>query len=131
MLFSFWVIILLFTPLTAPKNENFKTMKKSLEVSSFYISVPKIMIRCYTVPAFWCVWDEIIFYLRQFLCPFTPLTAPKNEHFIKMKKAQEISSFNTSIPKIMIRCYTVPEIWHVPDVVVIFHFGQFLALLRS
>ena len=29
----------------------------------------------------------------------------------------------------MIICYTVPEIWHVTDVIVIFHFGLFLALL--
>ena len=29
----------------------------------------------------------------------------------------------------MIICYTVPEIWHVTDVIVIFHFGLFFALL--
>ena len=29
----------------------------------------------------------------------------------------------------MITCYTVLEIWHVTDVIVVFHFGQFLALL--
>ena len=28
----------------------------------------------------------------------------------------------------MIICYTVPDIWHVPDVIVIFHFGLFFAL---
>ena len=32
----------------------------------------------------------------------------------------EISSFYTSKPKIMIICYTVPEIWSVTDIV-IFH----------
>ena len=26
-------------------------------------------------------------------------------------------------------CYPVPEIWHMLDVIVIFHFGQCLALL--
>ena len=26
-------------------------------------------------------------------------------------------------------CYTVPEIWHVTNVIVIFHFGLFFALL--
>ena len=26
----------------------------------------------------------------------------------------------------MIICFTVPEIWHVTDVIVIFHFGLFL-----
>ena len=31
----------------------------------------------------------------------------------------------TSVPKIMIICYTVPEIWGVTDAIVIFHFGLF------
>ena len=38
-----------------------------------------------------------------------------------------ISSFYTRVPKIIILCYTVPEIWRVTDV--IFHFGLFFALL--
>ena len=29
----------------------------------------------------------------------------------------------------MILCYTVPEIWHMINVIVIFHFGLFFALL--
>ena len=44
-------------------------------------------------------------------------------------KHLEISLFYTSVPKSMIICYTVPEIWHVTDVIVIFHFGLFFALL--
>ena len=44
-----------------------------------------------------------------------------------------MSSFNTSVPKIMIIWYTIPEIWHVTDgqmyIIVIFHFGLFFALL--
>ena len=36
-------------------------------------------------------------------CPFTPLTAKKNENIKKMKKKHlEISSFYTSVTKIMI-----------------------------
>ena len=38
----------------------------------------------------------------------------------KMKKTLEISSFYTGVPKIMIICYTVPEIWHMLDVIVVF-----------
>ena len=45
---------------------------------------------------------------------------------IKRKKTHH---FTQSIPKIMIICYTVPEIWCVMDVIVIFHFGLFFALL--
>ena len=33
------------------------------------------------------------------------------------------------IPKIMLICYTVPEIWGVTDVIVIFYFGLLFALL--
>ena len=62
-------------------------------------------------------------------CPFTPLTTRKIKILKKWKKYLEISSFYTSVPKIMIICYTVPEIWCVTDVIVIFHFGLFFALL--
>ena len=41
----------------------------------------------------------------------------------------EISSFYKSVPKLMIICYTVSEIWRVTDIVFIFHFGIFFALL--
>ena len=54
---------------------------------------------------------------------------PKNENVTKIKKKKnhlEISSFNTSVPKIMIICYIAPEIWHIADIIVIFHFGLFL-----
>ena len=46
----------------------------------------------------------------------------------KLKKRPEISSFYTSVPKIMIIGYSVPEMWRVADVIVVFHFGQFFAL---
>ena len=47
----------------------------------------------------------------------------------KWKLHLEILSFNTSVPEIVIICFTVPEILHVTDVIVIFHFGLFFALL--
>ena len=31
----------------------------------------------------------------------------------------------------MIICYTVPQIWYVTDVILIFHFGLFFALLTT
>ena len=42
----------------------------------------------------------------------------------------EISSFYTSVPKIMIICYTVPKIWVMTDVI-IFHFELFFSLLPA
>ena len=69
---------------------------------------------------------EFFAILDHFL-PFYPPNDPKNQNFEKMKKKRlEISSFYTSVPKIMIICYTVPEIWRVTDVIFIFHFGHFL-----
>ena len=51
--FSFWAI---FCPFTAQK-KIFKKMKKLLEMSPFYTSVPKIMIRWCTVPEKWYATD--------------------------------------------------------------------------
>ena len=47
----------------------------------------------------------------------------------KWKKHLEISSFYTSVLKIMIICYNVLEIWCMTVVIVIFHFGLFFAFL--
>ena len=117
---SFWTVFCPFTPLTTQKIKILKNWKKHLEISSFYTSVPKIMImsytdRCNCYFSFWAIF-----------CPFTPLTAQKIKILKKWKKHLEISSFYNSVPKIMIICYTVPEIWHVTDVIVIFHFRVFL-----
>ena len=52
--------------------------------------------------------------------PFTPLTTQKIKILIKWKQKQkhlEISLFYTSVPKIVIICYTVPAIWRVMDVI--------------
>ena len=57
------------------------------------------------------------------LLPPPPPKTPKNQYLKE--------SFYTSVPKIMIICYTVPEIWHKTYVIVIFHFGLYFALLPS
>ena len=47
-----------FYPLNSPKNQNFEKMKKNnLEISSFYIGVPKIMTRWCTAPEIFCTTD--------------------------------------------------------------------------
>ena len=50
-----------YTPLPPPpnstKNQDLKKMKKTLEILSFYTSVPKIMIRSGIVPEIWCATD--------------------------------------------------------------------------
>ena len=53
ILLSFWTIFCLFTPLTTQKVKILKQRKNCKEILSFYTSVQKIMIICYTVPEIW------------------------------------------------------------------------------
>ena len=106
--------------------KNSKQLKESLGVS-FYASVPKIMIICYTVPEISHVLNVILFFTQGNFQPFSPTNSPKIKNFKKMKRHLEVSSFNTSVPKILIICYIAPKIWHMPDVI-IFYFGLFLPL---
>ena len=62
---------------------------------------------------------------------FTPVTAQKIKTSKEWKKHLEISSFNTSIPKIMIICFAIAEIWWMTDVILIFHFWPFFALFQK
>ena len=64
----------------------------------------------------------VLDHFLSFYTPPSPVTTQRT------KKHLEISSFYTSVQKILIICYTVPEIWHVTHVVVIFHFELFLLL---
>ena len=77
-----------------------------------------------------CSWDMASdgcnhFSFWAIFCPFTPLKAAQK---MKIKK-KYILSFYTIVPKITIIWYIVPEIWCMTDVIVIFHFGIFFALL--
>ena len=105
-------------------------MRKTPEDIIIYNSVPKIIIICYTGLEIWCMTDVIIFHFGPFSALLPPLpNSSKNENFKKMKKRPGDIIFYTSVPKIMIICYTVPEIWCVTDVIVIFQFELFFALL--
>ena len=55
IIFHFGLFFAILPPKTAPKINIFKTWKKQLEISLFYICVSKIMIRWRTVPEIWCV----------------------------------------------------------------------------
>ena len=71
---------------------------------------------------------ELFVILGHFLT-FDPPNNPKTKNLKKTRKYLKISSFYTSVPKIMIICYTVPKIWCMMDVIVIFHFVLFFAIL--
>ena len=125
--FWFWTIFCPFTPPPHPPNnpehQNFGKMKK----------IPRDIIiihRC-TINENHMIygsWDRkckrIFLSSCTTFCLFTPPPppiSPRNKNLKKIKK----TPFYTSAPKIMIIGYTVPEIWHMTDVIVIFHFGLF------
>ena len=76
-----------FYPPNNPENQNFEKMKKPLEISSFYTSVPKIMVICYTISEIWRVTNLIIFIVGYFLS-FYPSKSPKNQNLKKLKKTR-------------------------------------------
>ena len=87
---NFFVVLGHFLPFYLndnPKNLNFEKMKKKhLEMSTFYTSVPNIIIICYTVPEICCVMDAIfIFHFGLFFLLYPP-NSPKNQNLKKMKK---------------------------------------------
>ena len=81
-------------------------------------------------PEIWSLTDRNFCHFGQFLALLPP-NNPKNQNFEKIKKKThlEILSVYTSVPKVMIISYTVPEIWHMTDVIVLFYLGLFFALL--
>ena len=86
-------------------------------------------IICCMVLEIWSMKDRI-FVILGHLLPFCTNNLQKfwNQNFEKMKKHLEISSFYTSVSKLMIICHTTPEIWYITNVICIFHFGLFFAL---
>ena len=106
---------LLFYLPNSPKNQNLKKWKKHLEISSFYLSAPKIMIICYTVPEIWCETDVIVIFHFGLFFALLPPNSPKNQNFEKMKKVPGDIIILQYVPKIMIRSCMVPGILCVTD----------------
>ena len=121
---SIWTIFYPFTPLTTQKIKLLKHWKNICRYYHFTHVYYK-----------WQSYDAKFFVILDRFLPFYSPSLPpnnlKNQNFEKMKKMLELSLFYTSVPKIMIKCYTVPEIWHMTDIMVIFHFGLFFALLPT
>ena len=67
------------------------------------------------------------FAIFNYFLPFYPKTTQKIKISKKFKKTLAISSFYTNVPKIIIICLTLSEIWQAMDVI-IFHLGLFFAL---
>ena len=121
----------------SPKNENLKKKRKKMPRDII------ILQKCTKNHnhMVYCSWDmtsdtcNCYFSFLGYFLPFYPNLPEKwkfqkNEKKQKKTKTLEILSFHLSVPKIMIICYAVPEIWCMTDVI-IFHFGLFFALLLS
>ena len=114
------------TPLITRKIKTLKKWKKLLEIL-FYTFVSQWQSYDIWLLRYRAQQTEFFVILDHFL----PFYNPKNQNFKNLIKSLKISSFYTSVSKIMIKCYIVPEIWHVTDVIVTFHFRLFFALLLA
>ena len=83
--FSFSAIFCPFTPLTAQKMKMKKKWKKHLDISSFYTSIPKIMIIYYTFRRYG-TWQMLLFFIVGYFFPLKSPNSPKNQSLKKMKK---------------------------------------------
>ena len=127
---SFWAI---FCPFTSLKAQKIKIQKNEKKQTWQYHHFTEVYQKSWSYATlFWDMAHDRCNYLSfwAIFCLFTFLTAQKIKILQKWKKHLKIPSFYTSVPKTMIICNTVPEIWHVTDVI-IFHFGLFFALLPS
>ena len=108
-----------FYPPNNPKNQNFEKMKKPPgDIITLHMCTIKDNHMTYGS------WDMVrdgqnLLSFWTIFCPFTPLTTQKIKLLKKLKKHLDISSFYT----------TVPSKWRITDLIVIFQFGLFFALL--
>ena len=109
-----------FTPLIGWKIKILRKIKKPWRYHLTHVYHISLFLRygARQTEFFWSFWA--IFCL-------TPLITQKIKILTKWK--MEVS-FYTSVAKIVIICYTVPETWRLTDVNFIFHFGLFFTLLH-
>ena len=127
---SLWTIFWPSSPLWTQKIKIFKKWKKKNTWRYYHFTNVYHKWQSYDIWFFrYGVQQTNVFAVLDRFFPFYHPSNPKNENFKKLKKEPlKISSFYTSVTKIMIICYTVPWIWHVMDVIT-FHFGPFFAPL--
>ena len=120
------------SPPNNPENQNFEKRKRT---SGDIIILQKCTINSNNVYGSWdMMWDRTFCHFGLYFS-FIPLTAQKMKISNKWKEHLEILSFYMYFAVLFLRyiflscCYTVPEIWHGTNVIVIFHFGLIFALL--
>ena len=128
---SFWAIFYPFNPLATRKIKILKNWKKTPEdIIIFHMCTINYNHMMYGS------WDierdrQNFFVILDNFLPIYPLKTRKIKVLKTWKNAWRYYHFTqTSVPKIRI-CYTVPEIWRVTNVIVIFHFWLFFVLLPT
>ena len=109
---SFWAIFCPFLssyPTNNSKNQNFEKRKKTISLHKCTKN-HDYMLYCSSDMA--CDRSNCYFSSWVIFCLFTPLTAQKIKNWKKLKKTPGDITINTCVPKIMIRCCSVPEIWY-------------------
>ena len=100
-----------------PEKSNFQKMKKS-DCFLRYGATDR--------QSFFLILDHFLpFYQPHRPSPCNPTTSQKNKILKKWETPGDIIILY-KCTKIMIICYTVPKVWRVTDVIVIFHFWLFL-----
>ena len=95
-----------------PKNQNFEKKKKTPGDITILHMCP--INDNHTMYGSWDMeCDRIFCHFGPFFALLPPWNPKKIKILKKLKKTLEILSFYTSVPKMMVICYTVPEIWHV------------------
>ena len=74
--FHFRPFFAILTSQQPKKSKLKKKWKKHLKISSFYTSVPKITIICYTDPEIWCITDVIVIFNFGLLFDLLPPPPP-------------------------------------------------------
>ena len=102
-------------PPNKPKNQNFEKMKKYnwryYHFTNVYHKWQSYDVRFLR----YRTRQTEFFVILGHILPFYPPKGLKNQNLKKWKRYREILSFYTSLPEIMIICYTVPEIWCATD----------------
>ena len=105
-----WGHFLLFDPPNNPKNRNLDQMKKARRYDHFALVCHKWRWYGVWFLRYGARRTECFVNMDYFL-PFYPTKNPRKSKFWKNEEQRlEISSFYTSVPKVMIRWYTVSEI---------------------
>ena len=101
-------------PTNKPKNQSFEKMKKTSGDIIILHKCTKNYDHMITVPEMRCVTDIIFIFHFGLFFALLRLYQPIKSKFKKNEKKElELSSFYTSVPKIMITWWPVPEIWCV------------------